>query len=601
MKHLSDYTIQSIIRRTFNDELLIKAIASAVDEDDDAYQLFYRNPYNFIRLLKNYKVTYNFSKADTIAKAFGYSPDSEERIRALLYYDLNTMLSDGSTIVDDYHDLVHVTVSHDPVNLTFDRVEAVMRAARGLELHEDSVQFAKESYYEETIARSVVDRMMVDTVDYDDEDIEQAIAEVETMQEIRYDDSQIDAIKFAVRNPVVILTGGPGTGKTTAINGIIHVLKILEQPRMMLMAPTGRAATRMTEAIGEKAFTIHKALSIPVYATGDTVFGDNSDDDTEPYTYDLTVVDEFSMVDVGLAYHIFSRVPISSRLICVGDVDQLEPVGHGQVLFDLMQNDSVPVVRLSVVHRQGEGSMISELARLANNGAFPPVIGETDQTYFRHMYGEQIDDAIEKDYCAMINSGKFKPEEIQILSPVRQGLASVKSLNERIQTYWRSQGELSAEFVYANGYQIREGDRVMITTSLPNEGLVNGDIGYVMHIGAREIVVEIGGDLFKVPRIRANNGRKYFPLELAYAITTHKSQGGEFPLVLYALRPGVDYWAKRNALYTAITRAKKYLVMYGDVDTYVRVALQEGNRRKTRLQWALSEALENALFFSYDF
>jgi helicase, recD/traA family len=245
--------------------------------------------------------------------------------------------------------------------------------------------------------------------------------------------------------------------------------------------------------------------------------------------------------------------------------------------------------------------MISELARLANNGAFPAVIGETEQTYFRHMYAEQIDNAIEKDYCAMIDSGRFKPEEIQILSPVRQGLASVKSLNERIQAYWKLQGELSAEFVYANGYQIREGDRVMITTSLPNEGLVNGDIGYVMHIGAREIVVEIGGDSFRVPRIRANNGRKYFPLELAYAITTHKSQGGEFPLVLYALRPGVDYWAKRNALYTAITRAKKYLVMYGDVDTYVRVALQEGNRRKTRLQWALSDALENALFFSYDF
>ena len=601
MKKLSDYSIQSIIRRTFNDELLLKAISSAVDEDDDAYQLFYRNPYNFIRLLKNYKVTYNFSKADAIANAFGYKPDSEERIRALLYYDLNTMLSDGSTIVDDYHDLVQVTVSHDPANLSFDRVEEVMRRARGLELHECSVQFAKESYYESVIARSVVDRMMVDTVEYEDEDIEEAIAEVETMAEIQYDDSQVEAIKFAVRNPFVILTGGPGTGKTTTINGIIHVLKILEQPRMMLMAPTGRAANRMTEAIGEKAFTIHKALSIPVYATGDTVFGDNSDDDTEPYTYDLTVVDEFSMVDVGLAYHIFSNVPTSSRLICVGDVDQLEPVGHGQVLFDLMQNDNVPVVRLSVVHRQGEGSMISELAHLSNKGEFPAVIGETDQTYFRHMYGEQIDDAIEKDYCAMIDSGKFKPDEIQILSPVRQGLASVKSLNERIQAYWKRQGELSAEFVYANGYQVREGDRVMITTSLPNEGLVNGDIGYVVDIGARELTVEIGGDWFKVPRIRANNGRKYFPLELAYAITTHKSQGGEFPLVLYALRPGVDYWAKRNALYTAITRAKKYLVLYGDVNTYVRVASQEGNRRKTRLQWALSEVLENTLFYSYDF
>ena len=602
-QRLSDKTIISIINSTFKDEALIDNIYSVVDNEKNAYQMFYHNPYNFIRLLKGvYTKGFDFRKADMIASAFGFAPDSFERIRALLYFDMNNLLNDGSTIVEDYRVLVECVVNHDRKNLTHDRVEEVLRQVSGIVFHEDSVQFRRESHYEEVIADSVVDRILDNEVDISETRIDKAIRRVEESigSDFKYDESQVEAIRFAVQNRFVIITGGPGTGKTTTINGIIKVLRLLERPRINLMAPTGRAASRMTEAIGLDASTIHSALSVPIYATGDTVFEEEYAWEREPYEYDLTVVDEFSMVDVGLAYHVFNQIPVSTRLICVGDVDQLEPVGHGQVLYDLMQNYDVPVLKLSVIHRQGKGSMISELAKLTNEGLFPYVIGETSETFFRHTTSKYIDKAIVEDYEAVINSGRYKASDIQILSPVRMGDASVRSLNLAIQNYWIQRGSLSYDSVRCSGYEVRIGDRVMVTSNLEN-GLTNGDIGYVTRLnGYESIYIEVpaptstGWRTYEVERIR-RDGRRYFPIELAYAITTHKSQGGEFPLVLYALRPGVDYWAKRSALYTAITRAKKYLVMYGDVNTYIRLAKNEGNHRKTRLPWALSEKLEECL------
>lgn len=602
-QRLSDKTIITIINETFKDKALIDNIYSVVDSDKNAYQLFYDNPYNFIRLLKPvYTKGFDFKKADLIASKFGFAPDSFERIRALLYFDLNNLLSDGSTIVEDYRVLVEWVVSHDRENLTHKRVEEVLRQVNGIVFHEDSVQFKRESHYEEVIADSVVDRIMDNEVYISDVRIDKAIRKVEESigSDFKYDDSQVEAIRFAVQNRFVIITGGPGTGKTTTINGIIKVLRLLEKPRINLMAPTGRAASRMTEAIGLEASTIHSALSVPIYMTGDTVFENEYAWEREPYDYDLTVVDEFSMVDVGLAYHVFNQIPTSTRLICVGDVDQLEPVGHGQVLYDLMQNYDVPILRLSVIHRQGNGSMISELAKLTNNGDFPHVIGETSETFFRHTLSNFIDKAITEDYAAVISGGHYDAKDIQILTPVRAGNASVRSLNLAIQNYWLQQGTLSYNSVKCLGYEVRVGDRVMVTSNLDN-GLTNGDIGYVTRLnGYESIYIEVpaptgtGWRTYEIERIR-RDGRRYFPIELAYAITTHKSQGGEFPLVLYALRPGVDYWAKRSALYTAITRAKKYLVMYGDVNTYIRLAKNEGNHRKTRLPWALSEKLEECL------
>lgn len=602
---LSDQEVKDLVYGLFGDKKLVDAISVAMDSHEKAYVYFQKNPYNFIRLLKSvYSKGFDFKQADQVAFAFGFKPDSFKRIQALVYYDMNTLLSDGSTIVDDYRLIVNMVVGHDPDVLTADRVESVMRRMNGLVFHEDSVQFKQESVYEQVVADNVVSRLLDNEVDLDEGVILDAIRQAEEAFGIQYDDSQKEAILFAVQHRFLILTGGPGTGKTTTIRGIIRVLKILEEASVQLMAPTGRAASRMTEAVGLSAQTIHKALGIPVFATGETVF-DYEEEDGESYDVDLTIVDEFSMVDVGLAYHVFKTVPTSKRLICVGDVDQLEPVGHGQVLFDLMQNEAVPVLRLTQIHRQGKGSLISELARLTNSGTFPFQIGTTSETSFQHVSSNWIDEKIEKDYDEAISNGYFEPEDIQILSPVRAGVASVKSLNERIQNYWLEKGELSQRLVYASGYQLHEGDRVMVTVNLEN-GLTNGEIGYVteiIHSGLIRIAVPVSSsgawrdyDIEKIRPRKDTGGRPYFPLELAYAITTHKSQGGEFPLVLYALRSGIDYWAKRSALYTAITRAKKYVVLYGDVRTYVKLSQQSGNRRKTRLQWALAEALEEVLY-----
>lgn len=425
---------------------------------------------------------------------------------------------------------------------------------------------------------------------YDDKKVEQAIKDAEKELKIHYDDTQKLAIKNAVNQPISILTGGPGTGKTTIINGILLVLRKLaeipssalysEDPPFLLAAPTGRAAKRMGEITGISAKTIHRMLGLGI--------GDTNTQDLNELNGEILIVDEMSMVDMFLFKQLLASIHDTRHIVFVGDKDQLPSVGAGNVFSDLIKSQAFPTTILKQIHRQGDDSTIITLAHDVNEGKDQQALFKKTKNYsFISCRPELVGDAVGQIVKLALKRG-FAKDDIQVLSAMYLGNGGVTNLNNVIQAILNP-SQPKSKVLEAHNEVFRIGDRILQLQNNPEKDIYNGQIGKIISIDEDDanecMIADFDGREVAFSRKDLND------LTRAYAITIHKSQGSEFPLVILNLTMQNFVMLKRNLLYTAITRAEKNLVLVGDPRAFVAAFKTPGNDRKTGLAAKICQQL----------
>lgn len=384
------------------------------------------------------------------------------------------------------------------------------------------------------------------------------------------------------------MTGGPGSGKTTILNGILLALKELTdfdeeeaEDNILLAAPTGRAAKRMSEVTGYQARTIHRLLGLGI---------DGGDADLNELEGEILIIDEMSMVDIYLFEKLLEAIKNVKHVVFVGDKDQLPSVGAGNVFADLIASRTIPTTKLTVVHRQKDGSTIIPLAHAVNQGANPEMLTQKTKSYsFISCGPRNVASAVEQITRAALKSG-FPADDIQVLGAMYRGESGITHLNDVLQNVINPVSETS-KVVEAHQEQFRLHDRVLQLQNNPDKGIYNGEIGKVIAVEPEmededddiKLIVNFDGKEVALTQLDLNN------LTRAYAITIHKSQGSEFPLVILCLTMQNYIMLKRNLLYTAITRASSKLVMVGEERAFAQSLAVKGNERRTNLVWLLKE------------
>lgn len=534
-----------------------------------AIDIISENPYKLAEDISGI----GFKKADTIAHQMGFLDDSSFRKQAALKYTLSLASQEGHSYLPK-EILLKETSKLIATNLEELEKEVIRLAIDDkffIEKEEDQINcyYAPLLKAENYIAGKLNELSKYEFKDKDEIDIEKSLDNIEKNQNIKFAKNQILAVKESIENGVLIITGGPGTGKTTTLKAIIDVFEEMEK-KIFLAAPTGRAAKRMKEATGRDASTIHKMLDL----------GFSSDEDTINYGYeeenklecDVLIVDEMSMVDLLLMNTLLKSINRGTRLILVGDKDQLPSVGAGNVLSDLIESDVINVVNLNEIFRQSEESMIIKNAHLINNGEFPEFEKNSD-FFFIYEKDEKNTLKIITDLVNRRLPGYygFSPQEIQVLSPMRKGTVGVNNLNKNLQEILNPYGtELKV-----GDKTFRINDKVMQIKNNYNleykiesefykeegEGVFNGDIGYIIDIDKEERTLEVLFDDVKKVKYTYQDLDE---LTLSYASTIHKSQGSEFKVVVIPITFAPYILLTRNLIYTAITRAKELVVLVGE-------------------------------------
>ena len=545
-------------------------------------------PYQLVEDIKGL----GFTIADQLAQELGIESQAPERFRAgLIHSLLNACMESGDTYVEA-RDLLEKTLnlleSSRPVELEPSQlaqelsnlIEEEKVQQVDTKIFDNSLFFAEEGIHNHLIR--ILEKEETDK--QETEIIQEQIAIVEEELGIQYDAIQKQAICDAIQNKVFILTGGPGTGKTTVINGIIAVYALLEgldlrkksNLPILLAAPTGRAARRMNELTGLPSATIHRHLGMT---------GDDDTSHLEDYLdADFIIVDEFSMVDTWLANQLFSNISSTSKILIVGDSDQLPSVSPGQVLADLLQIPSLPQTRLERIYRQSEESTIVTLASQIRQGILPADFThkKADRSYFE-IASNQIPATIEKILDAAIRSG-IPARDIQVLAPMYRGAAGIDAINQLMQELLNplKKGQISFE---ASQFQYRSGDKVIHLVNDAEVNVFNGDLGYITDlIPAKyteskqdEMMIDFDGNEVVYPR------NEWYKIRLAYAMSIHKSQGSEFPVVFLPITSASKRMLERNLIYTAITRAKSKLILLGELQAFDYATKHMGTSRKTYL------------------
>lgn len=533
-----------------------------------ALELVSENPY----IMCMQHIGAEFSEADALALDLGLDGDSAERIAAAILFELRHNSGNGHVfiprekLIPATAQLIDIELEavEEGLEVLSDSGEVVICQVAGCEACYLSELYMAESYTAERLRRMVNEK--ADT----EGDIDSVIDRIQREQGIIYAPMQRRALEMTAKNQVVVMTGGPGTGKTTTVRAIIAMLEDMGLD-VQLAAPTGRAAKRMTELTGREAATIHRLLEAGCAADGyDLVFKRDEDD---PLDCGALIVDECSMVDISLMSALLAALPRDCRLVLVGDADQLPPVGPGSVFLDILRSCALPVVRLTEIFRQTAESRIVRYAHMINDGEHPN-IGENKGDFFfmRRMNQEAARELI-VSLCSerLPKNMGISPEEIQVLTPTRRGVAGVYSLNLALQNALNPAGEGKNEKKFGD-FTFREGDRVMqirnnydiiwVTSdhARTGTGIFNGDIGYITSIDiSREIlIVDYDG------RLATYGFDILSELEHAWAMTVHKSQGSEYRAVILCLAGSPQQLMYRGVLYTAITRARQLLILVGD-------------------------------------
>ncbi len=534
------------------------------------YGILKENPYKMAEDIEGV----GFKTADAIAEKIGIHTDSDYRIRAGVLYELSCGLSEGNLYLPK-----ELLLQRTSVLLGVER-EAVEPHIMNLAMDKklvcrDECVYGAAAYYAEVAVAGMLLQLKEPAWEPEQAElIEKRIERLEKEDSVRLDDLQREAVKGSVQNGVFILTGGPGTGKTTTINTIIRYFMSLNF-HIELAAPTGRAAKRMTEATGYEARTIHRLLEVSGGADEGRGYFDR--DESNPLEADVIIIDEMSMVDIFLFQSLLKAIPVGTRLILVGDMHQLPSVGPGQVLRDMVESDVFACVRLEKIFRQEAGSDIVQNAHRIRTGQAVSLTNQSRDFFFlpredaNHIYNNIVQLVTDK----MPRYTGADSYEIQVLTPMRKGALGAQTLNKILQEYVNPKTKEKREYLFGDKL-LREGDKVMQVknnykleweivgkyniTIEKGLGVFNGDVGRIVSINefARQIKVE-----FDEGRYVLYSFENVEELELAYAITIHKSQGSEYPAVIIPLLGVPRMLLYRNLLYTAVTRAVKCVTLVG--------------------------------------
>ena len=554
----------------------------------DMYRILKENPYKMAEDISGV----GFKIADEIAARIGIHTDSDYRIRSGLLYILLLATAEGHVYLPKKvlraraEKLLGVQADYMEkhiVDLAIDRKVVVKEIMDEFKDEKEQIVYASQYYQIELHTAQMLHELnLKDTVD--EEVIAEKIRRIQKAEKIELDQMQQQAIVEAVRNGLLVITGGPGTGKTTTINGIIRYFE-MEGLDICLAAPTGRAAKRMTETTGYEAKTIHRMLELtgaPEEKSGSVHFERNAQN---PLEADVIIIDEMSMVDIFLMHALLSAVVAGTRLILVGDVNQLPSVGPGSVLKDIIASGEFPVVELVKIFRQASQSDIVINAHKINQGVPVSLDNKSMDFFFLKRYDANVIISvvitlIQKKMPKFVDA---EPYDIQVLTPMRKGLLGVERLNVILQQYLNPPSKGKKEKEHGRGL-FREGDKVMQIKNnyqleweirglygIPVEkgvGVFNGDTGIIKEINtfAETITVE-----FDERRFVEYSFKQLEELELAYAITIHKAQGSEYPAVIIPLLAGPKMLMNRNLLYTAVTRARKCVTLVGDEKVFAEM------------------------------
>ncbi len=553
----------------------------------EVYGILKENPYRLADDIDGV----GFRTADEIAARIGIRTDSDFRIRSGILYTLLSATAEGHTYLPQNEltkrasELLEVApefIEKHYMDLAIER--KLMLKQQG----EETQIYAASFYYMEANVATMLKEL---NISYDESDtaIERRIHNIEKQTGMELDEHQVQAVKEAVKNGLLIITGGPGTGKTTTINTIIRYFE-MEGMDIFLAAPTGRAAKRMSETTGYEARTIHRMLEVSGGMEGNGGFERN---ELNPLETDLIIIDEMSMVDITLMHSLLKAIPAGTRLILVGDVNQLPSVGPGCVLKDIIDSECFNVAKLTKVFRQAAESDIITNAHKINRGEEVVLDNKSMDFFFLKRYDADVIinvtlQLIKQKLPKFVDATEY---DIQVLTPMRKGLLGVERLNGILQQYLNPPAQNKREKEYGD-MVFREGDKVMQTKNNyqlewevrsrfglcidKGMGVFNGDTGIIREINdfAETMTVE-----FDEGRMVDYSFKLLEELELAYALTIHKSQGSEYPAVVIPLLSGPSMLMNRNLLYTAVTRAKKCVTLVGNDTTFAEM-IQNTSQQK---------------------
>ena len=533
-----------------------------------------------------------FKIADQLAQQLGIESDAPERFRAGLIHTLLTQSMETGDTYLEARDLLAHTIELLESSRQVELDPSLVADELAHLIEEDKVQNVETKIFENSLffAEEGIRSNLVRLLEKGHQDrfeegkILDAISQAEDDLGIHYDQIQKQAIFDAITQKVFILTGGPGTGKTTVINGIIAVysqirgldLKKKADLPILLAAPTGRAARRMNELTGLPSATIHRHLGM----TGD----DDTSHLDDYLDADFIIVDEFSMVDTWLANQLLSNISSNTKLLLVGDAEQLPSVSPGQVLADLLQIPIIPQTKLEKIYRQSQDSTIVTLASQIQKGLLPEDFTEkkADRSYFEAR-NEHIPPMIERIASAAIRSG-IPAQDVQVLAPMYRGQAGIDQINSLMQNLINpvEKDQLTFE---APDCQYRQGDRVIHLVNDAESNVFNGDLGYITDLlpakytesKQDELTINFDGNEISYQR------SEWYKIRLAYAMSIHKSQGSEFPVVILPITRSSHRMLQRNLVYTAITRAKSKLILLGEKSAFDYAVKNTGTARKTYL------------------
>ena len=546
-----------------------------------------------------------FRTADEIASHVGIRTDSDFRIRSGIQYALLQASNEGHTylpmpeLTQRASNLLQIEpeyIEKHYMNLAMDR-KIIMRQV------DDTTQIYASSFFYMEANTATMLKQLNASFEVPDIEIEERLRQIEKQTKMDLDEHQVEAVKEAVRNGLLVITGGPGTGKTTTINTIIRYFE-LEGMDIFLAAPTGRAAKRMSETTGFEARTIHRMLELNGGMEGNAGFERN---EQNPLETDVIIIDEMSMVDISLMYALLKAIAAGTRLILVGDVNQLPSVGPGSVLKDIIDSNEFHTVKLTKIFRQASTSDIIVNAHKINRGEPVSLDNKSMDFFFLKRYeADKIINVtlqlIKQKLPKFVGASEY---DIQVLTPMRKGLLGVDRLNGILQMYLNPADKRKREKEHGNTI-FREGDKVMQTKNNyqleweirskyglcidKGTGIFNGDMGIIEEIN----------DFAETMTVSFDEGRMVeYPyklldeLELAYAVTIHKSQGSEYPAVVIPLLSGPRMLMNRNLLYTAVTRAKKCVTIVGNDTTFNQMI--ENNSQLKRYSGLRDRLTEDSL------
>lgn len=589
--HGMDQVIVGLSRYGFGSQLSF-AIYQAYK--NEALEIIEENPYQLVEDIEGI----GFKRADGIAEQLGIEASSPQRFRAAVLHQIFAQsLQTGNTFIHA-QDLLEQTLrlleTSRPIEIAPDDLAStiIQLVEEGKIQQEETRLYENSLYFSEWGIASSIERLLSrkKEIVYPEKTISKTLRKIEKHLGITYGSSQEEAIKEAIRSPLFILTGGPGTGKTTVINGIVQLFAELndldlepskysdETFPILLAAPTGRAAKRMNETTGLPSGTIHRLLGLNGREKAPSI-------SPKELEGGLLIVDEMSMVDTWLANTLFKSIPTNMQVIFVGDKDQLPSVGPGQVLHDLLAIDAIPKQELTEIYRQGDGSSIIPLAHAIKNGQLPADFtqNQKDRSFFA-CDAYKIEPLIAQIVKRAKDKG-YTPQDIQVLAPMYRGAAGIDALNKMMQEIFNPNDGTKKEVTF-NDTVYRIGDKVLQLVNSPEDNVFNGDMGQIVGITLAkqsedkidELVIQFDANEVTYKRNEWNK------ITLSYCCSIHKSQGSEFQMVILPMVHQYQRMLQRNLLYTAVTRSKEMLILLGEPQAYQTCVNHESATRLTTLK-----------------